>query len=48
MPGVIVMEEDTPSSNADGKLGILDMKVWMGDDDHVLYQHYEKNVASRK
>ena len=47
MPGVKVMEEDTPSITADGNLGILDMKVWMGDG-HVLYQHYEKNVASRK
>ena len=37
MTGVIVIEEDTPSSTADGKLAILDMKVWMGVDDHVLY-----------
>jgi hypothetical protein len=47
MPGIIVMEEDTPSRNADGKLAILDMKVWIGGEDHILYQHYEKDVASK-
>ena len=36
MPGIIVMEEDTPSSNPGGKLAILDMKVWMGGEDHIL------------
>ena len=48
MPGIIVMEDDTPSRNADGKLAILDMKVWIGGEDHILYQHYEKDVASKE
>ena len=42
------MEEETPSSNPDGKLAILDMKVWMGGEDHILYQHYEKDVSSKE
>ena len=46
MPGVVFMEEDIPSRNHDGKLAILDMKVWMGEDDYILHQHYEKGVAS--
>jgi hypothetical protein len=33
MPGVVLMEEDIPSRNHDGKLDILDMKVWMGEED---------------
>ena len=44
----MVMEENTPSRNADGKLAILDIKVWIGEDDHILYQHYEKDVASKE
>ena len=48
MPGVVVMEEDVPSRKHDGKLAILDMKVWMGEDDYILHQHYEKDVASKK
>ena len=48
MPGIIVMEEDTPGRNPDRKLDILDMKVWMGGEDHILYQHYEKDVSSKE
>ena len=48
MPGVVVMEEDVPSRNHDGKLAILDMKVWMGEGEYILHQHYEKDVASKK
>ena len=44
----IVMTEDTPSKNPDGKLPILDMKVWMDDASRVVYQHYEKPMTSRK
>ena len=32
----IVMEEDFPSRNADGKLPILDMKVWMNNDNFAV------------
>ena len=47
MPGVIVMEEDTPSRHEDKKLPILDMKVWKDADSYIVYQHYEKEVSSK-
>ena len=43
----IKMEADWPSKNGDKKMPILDMKVWMSRDEHVVYQHYEKDVASK-
>ena len=47
MPGII-MEFDVPSRNNDDKMAILDMKVWMENDDgNILFQHYEKPSASR-
>ena len=42
------MEADTPSMNEDGKLPILDLKVWMDDEHNVVYEHYEKPMASKK
>ena len=42
------MEEDHPSKNMDKKLPILDMKVWLDVEKQIVYQHYEKPVASRK
>ena len=42
----IEMETEYPSKNNDGKMAILDMAVWM-DSNNVLYQHYEKQVASK-
>ena len=42
------MEEDIPSRNPDAKLAILDMKVWLDEDRCAVYQHYEKQVASKQ
>ena len=44
----IEMESDFPTNNNDGKMPILDMKVWMSRENHILYQHYEKVVASKQ
>ena len=43
----VTMEGDTPSKNNDGKLPILEMKVWTDSDGILLYQHYEKPVSSK-
>ena len=43
----IQMEADWPSKNEDGKLPILDLKVWTNNDGNILYTHYEKPMASR-
>ena len=44
----ISMEEDYPSKNSDHKVPILDMKVWLDGSHQIVYEHYEKTVASRK
>ena len=44
----IEMEEDHPSQNEDGKMPILDMTVWKGPDNFILYKHYQKKMASKK
>jgi hypothetical protein len=44
----IEMESDFPSRNRSQKLAILDMEVWVDPESRVLYQHYEKQVASKK
>ena len=44
----IVMEEDSPNKHDEKKVPILDMSVWMNDDGYIMYQHYEKVVASRQ
>ena len=44
------MKEDTPSDNIDGKLPILDTKMWVekdGDVEQVRYELYEKPMVSR-
>ena len=43
----IEMEADFPNNNVDTKMPILDMKVWIDDQQNILYQHYEKPVASK-
>ena len=43
----IDMEADWPSRNPDGKLPILDMKVWMSEQGEIMYKHYEKPMASK-
>ena len=45
-PKSIIMEVDFPSNNADGKLPILDMKVWV-EESQVLFLFYQKPMASR-
>ena len=41
----IKMEVDWPSKNRDKKMSILDLKVWMSEDQYVMFQHYEKGVS---
>ena len=43
----IVMEIDTCDKHDNGKLPILDMEVWLSSTGDLLYQHYEKPVASK-
>ena len=43
----IQMEADWPSKNRDGRLPILDMKVWMDKEGTILYTHYEKPMSNR-
>ena len=43
----IQMEADWPSKNRDGKLPILDLKVWTNKDNKVMYTHYEKPMATK-
>ena len=42
------MEEDYPGRNSDGKLPILDMKVWIDEEHFVVFQHFEKQMANRQ
>ena len=42
----VKMEGAWPSQSNDGKLPILDMKVWTNREGTILYQHYEKPVSS--
>ena len=44
----IKMEADYPSKNRNKKLAILDMNVWMNNENKIVYQHYEKQVASKQ
>ena len=44
----IEMESDFPTNNDDAMMPILDMKVWMSDENHIVYKHYEKKVASKQ
>ena len=43
----IEMESDYPSKNRSQKLAILDMEVWVDPENRIVYQHYEKQVASK-
>ena len=43
----IKMEADWPSRNRDGRLPILDMKVWMDKEGTVMYSHYEKPMSNK-
>ena len=41
------MEEDFPSRNKDQKLPILDLKVWVRDDNVIMHEFYRKSMACR-
>jgi hypothetical protein len=42
MPG-IVMKFDVPSRNTNRKMPILDMEVWIEEEDgNIMFQHYQK------
>ena len=41
------MEFDVPSRNDDNKMAILDMKVWLDEDNNIMFQHFEKPTASK-
>ena len=43
----IQMEADWPSKNADNRLPILDMKVWVDNEGTILYSHYEKPMSNK-
>ena len=44
----IVMTVDLPENFEDKKLPILDMKVWLGEEDgRIYYQHFEKPTSSK-
>ena len=45
-PNSITMEVDFPSNNAGGKLPILDMEVWV-EDNQIMFWFYQKPMASR-
>ena len=43
------MESDYPSNNDDGRMPILDMKVWTDyNEGSILYCHYEKPMATKR
>ena len=41
-------EADHPCKHEDEKLAILEMKVWIDPNAYIVYQHYEKPVASKQ
>ena len=44
----IQMEEDVGENYPDGKIHILDLKVWMENDDTVHHEFFEKEVLSKQ
>ena len=46
MPKSIVMEVDYPSAHSSKRIPILDMEVWMSDDQVITFNHYSKPMAS--
>ena len=43
----IQLEDDYPLKHSDGKVPILDVKVWIDDSNRVLHEYYSKPVSSR-
>ena len=44
----IVMVEDYPTKNDNGKLAVLDMNVWMDVENYIMHEHYEKPLSCKK
>ena len=47
----IKLKVDYPSKYEDRKIPILDLKVWIEeteDGSHIMYEHYEKEIASKQ
>ena len=42
---MIQLEEDFPSNHSDGKLPILDLKVWVQGETQLQYQFYRKPMS---
>ena len=43
----IAMTADLPKNFSDKKLSILDIEVWLGEEDgRIYYQHFEKSTSS--
>ena len=47
LEGDISMTYDSPSQNSDGKMPVLDLKVWMDENFIVKFKFFEKSMASR-
>ena len=43
----IQLEADYPSKYEDKKVPILDVKVWVDDDNKILHEYYSKSVSSK-
>ena len=43
----IQWEEDTPSCHNDGKIPVLDLKVWIEDDRSIKFEFYSKPMSSK-
>ena len=44
----IVMVEDYPTKNDNGKMAVLDMNVWMDLENYIMHEHYEKPLSCKK
>ena len=44
----IKMVADFPSNNADKKMAVLDMKVWVNEEGIIMHEHFEKPMSSKK
>ena len=47
MPKSIRMEADVPSAHTNGRLPILDMEVWMDEQEGITFSFYSKPMASK-
>ena len=43
----IQVKPDYPSNHQGGMMPLLDMKIWVDEDNIVKYKYYEKDVASK-